>query len=121
MFIETQPERSDVVGIACEGKLGDSDLKQMHTLLHERLAAADKPGLVVDLTKFEGYTGLAAMREDLKMDTAHRNDFSRIAVVGDKTWQEWGTAFAKALTRAEMRWFNTNEMTEAVEWMGRDQ
>ncbi len=46
----------------------------------------EHPGLAVDLANFEGYEGLAAFRDDAKMDTAHRNDFARIAVVGDRKW-----------------------------------
>ena len=118
MFTETRTNRDDVIGIACEGKLSESDLERMHALLHERLASVEEPGLVVDLTKFEGYTGLAAMREDFKMDTAHRNDFSRIAVVGEAAWQHWGTTLAKALTRAEMRWFDASALDVAAEWAG---
>ena len=83
-----------------------------------QLTSVEKPGLVVDLTNFQGYTGLAAMREDFKMDTAHRNDFSRIAVVGEAAWQHWGTTLAKALTRAEMRWFDASALDAAAEWVG---
>lgn len=117
MFIETLTERSDVIGIACEGKLSVNDLKRMHALLHERLATAEKPGLVVDLTKFDGYSGLAALWEDVKIDTSHRNDFSRIAVIGDRTWMEWGTMLASTLTRSEMHWFDIGDFGAAVEWV----
>ena len=116
MFTETRTNRDDVIGIACEGKLSESDLERMHALLHERLASVEEPGLVVDLTKFEGYTGLAAMREDFKMDTAHRNDFSRIAVIGDEACMEWGSKLAAALTRSEMRWFDSLEREDAIAW-----
>ena len=116
MFTETLTAQDDVVGIACEGKLTEDDLKRMHALLHERLQAEAEPGLVVDLTGFEGYEGLAALREDLKMDTTHRNDFRRIAVVGDSKWMEWGTSLAGLLTRSEMRWFEPGEEDAAAEW-----
>ena len=116
MFTETLTAHDDVIGIVCEGKLTEGDLKRMHTLLHERLQAADRPGLVIELTAFEGYDGLAAMREDLKMDTAHSNDFRRIAVVGESKWMEWGTEFVDALTKSEMRWFDPNEADAAVTW-----
>lgn len=55
MFRETLRQDDSVVGLACEGKLGQDELKRMHALLHERLAAPAKPGLVVDLEKFDGY------------------------------------------------------------------
>lgn len=88
----------------------------MHALLHERLASVDDPNLVVDLTGFEGYADVAALREDARMDSAHRNDFSRIAVIGDKKWMEWEAALAGALTRAEMQWFDSSESEEAQNW-----
>ncbi len=116
MFTETLTAQDDVVGIACEGKLTEDDLKRMHALLHERLQSEDKPGLVADLTGFERYEGPAALREDLKMDTTHRNDFRRIAVIGDSKWMEWGTSLAGLLTRSEMRWFEPGEEDAAAEW-----
>jgi len=119
VYTETLTEHDDVVGIACEGKLTEDDLKEMRALLHERLEAADRPGLVIDLTAFEGYGDLSALREDLKLSTAHRMDFRRIAVVGDRKWMEWGTALAGFLTKSEMRWFNANQCDAAVDWARR--
>lgn len=116
MFTETQTRHDDVVGIACEGTLTKTELERMHTLLHERLEGAGEPGLVLDLTRFEGYDEPAAMLEDLKIDSAHARDFRRIAVVGDGTWMEWGTKLAGVLTRAEMRWFDAAEMDAAISW-----
>ena len=83
MFTETLTDHDEMIGLACEGKLSESDLKRMHALLHQRLQETSKPGLVLDLTRFEGYEGPSALLEDLKIDTAHRNDFRRVAVVGD--------------------------------------
>ena len=34
MFTETRKDRDDVIGIVCEGKLGEGDLERMHALLH---------------------------------------------------------------------------------------
>ncbi|GGL58557.1 STAS/SEC14 domain-containing protein [Wenxinia marina] len=116
MFTETLKDHDDVIGIVCEGKLTEDDMERMHALLHERLALVDKPGLVVDLTGFDGYEDLSALREDMQMDTAHRNDFSRIAVVGDRKWMEWGTSLANALARSEMQWFDAGEAEAAKEW-----
>ena len=116
MFIETLTERTDVIGNACEGKLSESDVKRMHAWLHERLAIAGKPGLVVDLTNFDGCTGPDTMCEDIRMNVAHRNDFRRIAVICDETWAARGAWLANALSRAEMRWFDRDEMDAAAEW-----
>ena len=116
MFTETQTRHDGVIGIACEGKLTKAELERMHALLHERLEAPSKPGLVLDLTRLKGYDEPAAMLEDLKIDTAHARDFGRIAIIGDGKWMEWGTKLAGALTRAEMRWFDAAEMDAAILW-----
>ena len=115
MFKETLAEYDDVLGIVCEGKLTEEDMRQMHALLHNSIAKGGR-GLVVDLTGFDGYEGFGALCEDLKMDTAHRYDFDRIAVIGDRKWIEWGSALASALTSAEMRCFDPGATGEAASW-----
>ncbi len=117
MFTEMQTAHDDVIGLACEGKLSESDLKRMHALLHERLQDTKGPGLVVDLTRFGGYEGPSALLEDLKIDTTHVNDFHRVAVVGKGIVLEWGTKFVNVLTRAELRQFDPVEMDAAIAWV----
>jgi hypothetical protein len=50
------------------------------------------------------------------VDTANRNDFSRIAVIGDRKCMEWGTSLAKALTQSEIQWFDGGQAEAAKEW-----
>ncbi len=38
MFTETLTAHDDTIGLACEGKLSESDLKRMHALLQASLA-----------------------------------------------------------------------------------
>ena len=119
MITEFLREFDDVVGIVCDGELTREDLSGIHALLHERLAAKSEPGLVVDLTRFNGYSNFGAFLADGRMDLAHRNDFSRIAVIGEERWTELGTALASLLTRAEMLWFDTDQAELAADWARR--
>ena len=117
MFKETLTEHDDVIGLGCEGKLSEDDFERMHTLIHERLSQGGRPGLLLDLTKFEGYENALALLEDIKIDTAHANDFSRIAVVGERSWMEWGTKIVNVITLAEMRWFKATDFKNAIAWL----
>jgi hypothetical protein len=76
MFKETLTEHDDVIGLVCEGKLTEADFKKMHALLHERLGTTDNPGLVLDLTSFEGYEEPSAILEVLKIDTTRERFLS---------------------------------------------
>ncbi|WMS45193.1 STAS/SEC14 domain-containing protein (plasmid) [Acuticoccus sp. MNP-M23] len=119
MITEFLQEFDDVVGIVCDGELTRKDLVGIHALLNERLAATSEPGLVVDLTRFTGYSDLGVFVADSRMNLAHRNDFSRIAIIGQQRWTELGTALASLLTRAEMRWFDTNRVDLGADWARR--
>lgn len=117
MFKETLTEHDNVIGLASEGKLSDDDFERMHTLIHERLSRGGRPGLLLYLTKFEGYENASAVLEDVKIDIAHTNDFSRIAVVGERGWMEWGTKIVNVITLAEMRWFKATDFKNAIAWL----
>jgi hypothetical protein len=116
MFTEVPTGIDNVIRIDCQGKLTKDDLQRMHQLLHERLPALGRPGLVIGLDEFDGYDSPGAFVEDFRMDLAHRNDFSRIAMVGENTWEKWGANLADALTTGELKWFDTGEMKRAMGW-----
>lgn len=116
MFTETLEQENDVIGIACEGKLNRDDLKRIDALVKERLVGRIKPGLLVDLTHFEGYEDFDALRKDIEVDLEHRDHFSRIAVLTDTTWVEWGTKLAGLATPADVRVFEPKDRKAATEW-----
>ena len=76
MFTETLIDHDGVIGVACQGTLIEDDVKGMHALLHRRFAEAQKPSVVIDWIRFKGYERFSTLREDLKMDMAHGNDFT---------------------------------------------
>ena len=47
------------------------------------------------------------------MDLKHADDYEKIAMVGEKKWQEWITRFMKPFTNAEVRYFDLKEKAKA--------
>ncbi len=47
----------------------------------------------------------------------HLSDIERTAVVGDKTWEKWMAEFSKPFTRAEVRYFDHDEIAAARAWV----
>ena len=66
-----------------------------------------------------GFTGwsLAALWRDLKFDYRHREQFGRMAVIGDKRWEKWGTELTSPFFPGEMRFFEHGREAEAEEWL----
>ncbi|MEP0315590.1 STAS/SEC14 domain-containing protein [Hyphomonas sp.] len=106
-----------VLGLECDGKLSKQDFETMHAWLDRELAAAAaKPALVIFMGSFEGYKSAAAMWADMKVDTRHADDFSRVAMIADQAWIEWGTKAANLVAGANLKWFDPTERKAAIAW-----
>ena len=113
----TAQEHNGVLHIRAGGKLSDADYEAFVPLFER--AAAREPGtvpmLIELLPDFAGWD-LAGLWRDLKFDIRHKDRFGRIAIVGDKKWEEWGMKLFDPLFRAEMCFFPTDRLDEAEAW-----
>jgi len=111
-----QSAASNIVVCEVIGKLSKEDYGEFTPLLEQAIAAHGKVRLLCLMTDFGG--GEAGARwEDLKFDVRHHDDFSRIAVVGESTLEEWGVTLSKPFFGAEMRFFPVEESGEAEAWL----
>ena len=105
----------DIVEIEASGTLSGDDYDRLVPEL-ERLAAERGPlRLYIELHDFHGWTG-PGLWKDLKFDATHQDDMERIAIVGDKRWQEWVTTLSDPLLEADMRFFAPEQAHEAKKW-----
>lgn len=105
-----------IVAIRASGKLSKSDYDRFVPEF-ERIAGTSRPlRILVELDDFQGWE-LPALWEELKFDTTHQSDMGRVAVVGDKAWQEWGTGLSKPFFKAEMRYFDHDQTADARAWL----
>ena len=122
MWKEVNIDGDRVLGLECDGKLSKQDFETMHTWLHRELEAAeDKPALVIFMGAFKGYESAGAIWADMKVDARHANDFSRVAMISDRKWIEWGTKTANLVMGTELKWFDTDDREAAVTWARGDQ
>jgi hypothetical protein len=71
--------------------------------------------IVFTMHDFHGWEP-RAMWDDLKFGIGHFGDLGRIAVVGEKRWQQWMTGFVKPFTMATIRYFPAAELEAARDW-----
>ena len=72
--------------------------------------------LLFDMTGFRGLDA-GAMWEDLKFDIKHFSDIDRLAMVGEKKWQESMVMFFKPFTKATVRYFDHADAANARKWL----
>jgi hypothetical protein len=85
-------------------------------MIHEITDKGQKIRWYYELQNEEGWNP-GALLEDLKVDIQHASDYEKIAVVGDKKWQEMITKAFRPFTKAEVQFFDLVEKEKAKAWI----
>ena len=62
---------------------------------------------------FHGWD-MGAVREDIKFATKHCSDISKVAMVGEKTWEKWMSTNCKPFTMSSIRYFDAGALVQRV-------
>ena len=109
-------EDADVVVVTASGKLHKEDYDRFVPTFERIVRERGSVRVLIELQDFHGWD-LPGLWEELKFDIAHLSDMGRVAIVGDKAWQEWGTRLSTPFVEAEMRYFDHGRTAEAREWL----
>ena len=109
-------ETPGLVEFEVSGTLSGDDYERLVPRL-ERLVAERGPlRIYIELHDFHGWSP-AALWKDLRFDARHQDDMERIAVVGEKRWEEWAIGLSQPFMKADMRFFRMDEAEEARRWV----
>lgn len=105
-----------IVAFKAIGKLNDDDLKTFTNLLEGLIEERGPLSLLIELENFHGWEPKAAWN-DFMFLTRHENDFKRIAIIGEKRWEQWMTRLGQAFVSTETRYFKRDELLVAWDWL----
>ena len=71
---------------------------------------------VVHAEDWDGWAGVRAAWDDLRMDARFAGHVARLAMIGDSRWQEWMTKLSDPLLATKMRWFDPSDADAAEAW-----
>lgn len=77
----------------------------------------DKFRLLLDLREFDGWQGLGAIGEHLKIVRDHAPLLEKAAIVGDAGWQTLAVQVGKRVLGREAKHFGGDEFDQAVAWL----
>jgi len=71
------------------------------------------------LAQFEDFHGwdLHAMWDDFQFGVKHYSDLERIAIVGDRKWEEWMAKLCKPFSKASVNYFDVSQTDAAWAWL----
>ena len=112
-------ERSDgefMLIMRVRGKLSHDDYQSLVPMLESAIAEVEHPKINVffDAREMEGWEPRAAW-DDLKLGVKHGREFNRIAMLGNRQWQEWAARVGSWFIGGEARFFE--DEAEAMAWL----
>ncbi len=114
-----EKEGGKVLEVRVTGKLLHQDYQRFVPEFDRLVKQHGKIRLLFEMTDFHGWEPHAAW-DDFKLGVKHFLDIERIAMVGEKKWQEWMARFGRTFTRARIRYFESNAIKEARKWLSSD-
>ena len=112
----TEENGGKLLAIHVSGKLAKADYEHFVPEFERLVGLHGKLRVLFDMTGFHGWTAGAAW-EDTKFAMHHFSDIDRLAVVGEKKWQEGMATFCKPFTKATVQYFDHTDDAGARKWL----
>lgn len=106
-----------LLAVHVSGKVVKADYDHFVPEFERLVKLHGKLNVLFDMTEFHGWEA-SAVWEDIKFDIKHFADINRLAMVGDKKWQQGMAAFCKPFTKATVRYFDHTDAADARKWVG---
>jgi hypothetical protein len=116
MITPLEKSSGRVLGFKMSGKLHDEDYKHCVPAVESAIKTHGKVRLLAHFEDFHGWD-LHAMWDDTKFATQHCRDVERIALVGDKKWEEWMAKICKPFTLSKIEYFDVSRKDDAWKWL----
>ena len=112
-------ERADnhfFMSLKASGKLTHEDYEIITPMIDSALNSVTEPKInaLVDGTELEGWE-LRAAWDDFKIGLKHGNEFEKIAIFGNKKWQEVLSKIGSWFISGEVKYFDNAE--DALSWL----
>jgi hypothetical protein len=105
-----------VLEVKLSGKLHKDDYRHFVPLVERLIGQHGKIRIIVEMHDFHGWD-MSALWEDIKFDLKHFKDIERLAIVGESKWEKGMATFCKPFTTAEIRYFDSKDLTAARQWI----
>jgi len=109
----------NVLTMQLSGKLTKEDFDIFVPELERMIKDHSCIRLIVTLDDFHGWTSAAAW-EDGKFGLRHYSDIERMAIVGDKRWEQGMALLLKPFTKAKVKYFDISQSDAAKRWITED-
>ena len=109
-------KEENIVGLKAKGKLVDADYKDIVPKIDAKIEEVGNIRIMFDMTELEGWS-CKAMLDDAEFGISHRKQMDKIAVIGDKKWEEDSILLCRPFFAGEVKFFYPEDKEAAWEWL----
>jgi hypothetical protein len=102
--------------VRVSGKLTKDAYEKLVPVVDAQIKEFGNLRILMIMEDFHGWT-MGALWEDTKFDLKHWRDIERLAIVGDKKWEEGMAVFCKPFTTAKIKYFDHTKLDDARKWV----
>ncbi len=104
------------LSLKATGKLTHEDYLKINPMIDSALEGVDDPEIkaFIDGSELEGWE-LRAAWDDFQLGLKHGNEFSKIAIFGNKKWQEYTAKIGSWFISGEVKYFEDSQ--QALTWL----
>ncbi len=98
------------------GTLTHEDYQTITPMIDSALAEVKEPKVraFIDITELKGWEARAAW-DDFKLGLKHGNEFEKVAILGNKKWQEISAKIGTWFIAGEIKYFENEN--DAISWL----
>lgn len=111
---------SDIfLSLKAQGKLTHHDYETISPMIDSALAAVTEPKvkMLFDGSELDGWE-LRAAWDDFKLGLKHGNEFVKVAIYGNKRWEEMAAKVGNWFVSGEVQFFH--DYDQAIAWLKSD-
>lgn len=101
--------------VKLEGELHGADYTEFIGKVESAIKEHGSVNLVVSMQDLES-ADWEAVKADARFGLSEYRKIKRAACVGDQKWAEWFFKLTSPFTRTEERWFQPEQLDQAVQW-----
>ena len=113
---QINPEEGNLLRVDVSGKLTQADYNELIPSWERMIARHGSMRLLFVMEDFHGWQPDAAW-DDFRFDREHGHQIERVAMVGEKKWQEWISKLGALFTGTEVKYFDRTQLDAAEKWI----
>lgn len=108
--------RDNLIAVRVSGTLTSQEIDYFKALQREAIEQFGEVRLYFEMESFDGWQA-GSFLENAFFDITHAHLYSKVAMVGEKSWQAWISKLVDLVKRGEVRYFDLDERVQAVQWV----